>query len=239
MTYDAKGLIAKAELQSERLGRPVDPITFAQREDDDIEALQAAVEAEISAAELSPEQVWLGELKVRFDALQQLHEGIQWTDVKRSLLAAPESMGKLRALDEKGHRMNVFGEEGDEFIFVSGWNNHEQVASDHKNITYDLKGQKLAESQGRHPNDNAISIIAKIMDVEEDEANNYLADPKFHEQLRRVMAVHGFAWFKTDAVTRMTGDAFCGGGNAIYYQNFAHDHNDHGSFRAELRVKKA
>jgi hypothetical protein len=40
---DAEGLIGKAKKQSEKLGKPVDPITFAQREDDDIEALRGGI----------------------------------------------------------------------------------------------------------------------------------------------------------------------------------------------------
>ena len=40
---DAQGLIAKAKVQSEKLGVAVDPIVFTQRKDDDIEALRAAI----------------------------------------------------------------------------------------------------------------------------------------------------------------------------------------------------
>ena len=200
----------------------------------------------------SPEeqaQAWLGGFKTRFEALLQLHEGIEWAEVEKSLRADPESMAKLQALDAKGHQMNVFGEENDEFIFVSAWDRYEQVATDHRNIAYDTKGQRLAERQGYWPNGNAVSIIADIMGVEEDEATNYLADPKFHEQLRSVVAINGWAWLKTDVATRKTGRALYGyrigrRGDLVYvHQSYASNRIRYGawrgSFRAALRVKKA
>lgn len=254
LTCDAKNLIAKAELQSKIDKTIVDPIDLAQRCDDDFEALQlaidkeqgtitsdvAAVMAEVAwlGVESTPEQRWLGRLKIRFMALPKLHEGIAWADVERSLKADPESMGKLQALDAQGHQMNVFGEDGDTFVFVSAWCNREHVAPGHKNIVYDREGQELVEEQGHQPNGNAVTIIAEIMGVEEEEAGKYLADPKFHEQLRGLVAVYGWAWLKTDAATRASGLAFGGVEDGIRRGN-AGARSVRGSFRAELRVKKA
>jgi len=201
-------------------------------------AIKAAVFASESKKELSPEQVaWLGELKTRFDALPQLHKGVEWADVEKSLRADPESMARLQALDEKGHKMNVFGEKNGEFIFVSAWDNYEQVAPDHRNIAYDTEGQKLAEKNGYKPNGNAVSIIARIMSVKEDEAVNYLADPGFHEQLRKAIAVNGWAWLKTNAAIRKAG-AFTGDRDGLGSINTGNP-DAYGSFRAELWVKKA
>lgn len=180
--------------------------------------------------ELFQELIWLGQLKTRFDALPKLHEGIQWTDVERSLKADPNSMRKLQALDEKGHSMNVFGEEKGEFIFASGWNDYNKVSLDHRNIAYDLEGQKLAEKQGYHPTGNAVDI-ATLMGVD-------LADTKFHEQLRKAIAVNGLAWLKTDAATRATGYAFYGDDSGIYGYDARYLY-DRSSLRAALRVKKA
>lgn len=190
--------------------------------------------------ELSPEEIdkYLGEFRTRFDALPQLHKGIEWAEVEKALRADVESMAKLYALDEKGHKMNVFGEENGEFVFASAWNDYEKVAEDHRNICFDPEGQKLAEKHGYEPKGNAVSIIAAIMGVKEDEARDYLADPKFHEQLRKAVKVNGWAWLKTDAATRKSGDAFDGYYNGIYKDN-ADSYNDVSSFRASLRVKKA
>jgi len=191
-----------------------------------------ATSASESKKELTPEQIedWLGEFKTRFDALPQLHKGIKFAEVEKSLKADPESMAKLQALDAKGHAMNVFGEESGEFIFASAWDNYEKVSLDHRNIAYDLEGQKLAEKNGYKPNGNAVDI-AKAMGV-------VLADPNLHEQLRKAIAVNGGAWLKTDAATRKNGYALDGNSTGIYV-SYALNHPDNGSFRAALRVKKA
>lgn len=181
-------------------------------------------------AELSPEQAWFGQFKTRFEALPQLHKDVQWADVEKSLKADSESMKKLQALDAKGHNMNVFGEENGEFVFVSGWSDYAQVSADHRNIAYDLEGQKLAETNGFKPTGNAVDI-ATLIGVD-------LADTKFHEALRKAIAVNGWAWLKTDAATRTTGFAFFGL-NVGVYRSSAHRYDAAGSFRAALRVKKA
>lgn len=111
-------------------------------------------------------------------------------DVETSLKADPESMRKLQALDEKGHKMNVFGEENDEFIFASAWGDYKEVSEDHRNIVFDAEAQRsLAEN---HPNETCngnATDIAKVLGVD-------LADPKFNEKLIKEirggwMAGHG------------------------------------------------
>jgi len=139
----------------------------------------------------------------------------------------PEQLRKLQTLDEKGHNMNVFGEENGEFIFVSAWRDYKKVSPDHRNIAYDLEGQELAKQYGYNPHGNAVDIIKSI--------GADLADPKFHEQLRREIAVNGWAWLKTDAATRKTGDAFDGfnDGTTRHAAYFCYADS---SFRAALRV---
>lgn len=249
LAIDAKNLIKIAENQSAKLDKTVNPIDLARRKEDDIDALQAAIDKEQGAVkpavyavmeevELSPEQIWLNNFKTRFNdpKLSKLHEGIGWEDVERSLMADPESMRKLQAFDEKGHAMNVFGEDGDEFIFASAWSNYKEVSKDHRNITYDLEGQQLAERDGDTPTGNAVSIIAKIMGVKEDEAERYLADPALHEKLE-VIGINGWACLKTDSANREYGIAFFGSASGIYH-GLARSHGTGGSFRATRRVKK-
>lgn len=245
VTCDAKGLIAKAKLKSERSKRPVDPITLAQREDDNLEALQAAIdkkrgavdavmaEATEPGTELSPEQLWLDEFQTRFNALSQLHEEIEWADVERSLKADPEAMRKLQVLDGKGHAMNVFGEEGNEFIFVSAWNNYEQVAADHRKVVFDIQAQGWLKDKrpGEKFNGNAINI-AKALGVD-------LADPKFHEQLRRIIAINGWAWLKTNFPTIEAIRGALSGDDSGISRRDVRNREVNGSFRVDLRVKKA
>lgn len=197
-----------------------------------------------SEAGLSPEQKqeqWLGAFRERFNRLSALHEGITFTDVEKSLKADPESMRRVQALDEKGHEMNVFGfdKENNEFIFASAWNNYESIAADHRTITYDPAGQKLAKDNGYHPNGNAISIIAKIMGCEEKDAGKYLANRELHNQLRAALGndINGWAWLQTDDARRKTGYALYGHNGGVGL-NVAYGHGGLGSFRAALRVKR-
>jgi hypothetical protein len=183
------------------------------------------------------QKVELEGLKKRFVAMPQLHEGIEWVDVKKALLAAPEMLNKLAAFDEKGHEMNVFGEENGEFVIASAWTDVEKVAEDHRNICFDAEGQTFAERRGDNPNGNAVDIIAKIMGVKEDEARDYLADKELNDQLRKLVVLNGWAWLKTDAATRKFGVAF--NGYVGIYRGDVDDHNVNGSFRVALRVKKA
>lgn len=193
-----------------------------------------------ATADLSPEAMnnrWLATLKYRFDALSQLHKGVQWADVKTSLLADPEAMRKLRTLDENGHNMNVFGEENGEFIFASAWDNYENISADHRNIAYDPAGQKEAEKLGYSPNGNAVSIIAKIMGCKEKKASNYLADEELYKQLIAAIRVRGRSWLQTDAATRKAGNALSGNSDDVLKVH-AEGYLPYGSFRVALRVKK-
>lgn len=125
--------------------------------------------AEEVARKLTPEQAWFGEFRTRFNAIPQLHEGVQWADVEKSLKADPKSMAKLQAFDAKGQNLNVFGEENGEFIFASGWSDYNGIPVEHRNIAYDAEGQELAKKQGFSSNGNAVSIIAETIGVTERE----------------------------------------------------------------------
>lgn len=258
LSIDAKNLIQMAEVQSIRLNRQVDPIILARREDENTAALQAAIDRErqnVSPAvgavmteeeatdrvlEKSPEQQWFADFETRFNdrKLAKLHEGIAWEDVKKCLEADTELVRNLMAFDAKGHRMNVFGEEGDEFIFASAWNEYSEVSPDHRNISFDTEGERFAKKLGWNPSGNAVKIIADIIGVKEKEAAQYLADPALHMQLLKVIAVNGVAYLKTDAATRAAGGALIGRGYG-FSRVYAHYYNDSGSFRAVLRGKKA
>jgi len=200
----------------------------------DLKADLVAVSAGIGSSgevEGKPEKFnsWLAEFHTRFDALKKLHPEIKWADVEKSLKVNPEALAKLLALDEKGHAMNVFGTEYGEFVFASAWDDFEKVASDHRNIAYDLEGQKESEKKGNKPNGNAVDI-ATAMGVD-------LADKSLTEQLIAAIKVNGWAWVKTDAATRKAGEAFDSGENGIEL-NDPYNHSRDGSFRASLKINK-
>ncbi|KKT74613.1 MAG: hypothetical protein UW70_C0049G0006 [Candidatus Peregrinibacteria bacterium GW2011_GWA2_44_7] len=191
------------------------------------------------AQERAPEAVWIGQFKTRFYAFPQLHKGIRLEEVERALKADPEGLRSLQAFDAKGHQMNVFGEENGEFIVASAWDNVEQVAADHRDIVFDPEAQQVLTDHYPYEecNGNAVSIIAKIMGVEEDKARDYLADQKLSEELRKAVDLMGWAWLKTDAETRKAGNAF-NGDNDGFSRFVEHYHSASGSFRVALRFKK-
>ena len=258
LATDAKNLIKMSELQTERLNRPVEPIAMARRLDENITALQAAIDKERKnvspavaaviegedgsgeASEKSPEQLWFTGFEKRFNdpKLSKLHKGIVWADVKRCIEADAELVKNLMAFDEKGLGMNVFGEEGDEFIFATAWTDYQQVSEDCRNISFDAEGEKLAREIGLNPNGNAVKIIADIMGIEEEDAAKYLADPELHKQLIKAISVNGGAWLKTDADTRAAGSAIRGRAYGVRRDGANYCYGA-GSLRAALRGKKA
>ncbi len=243
--HHAKSLL---QLARDKYGRAdvtvSDALDLATREDDDIEGLRRAIAIEIkgepeamlegktsttaatSTVELSPEQAWLNAFKTRFDALPDLHKGIEWSEVEKSLQADPESMGKLQLLDEKGHEMNVFRAKNDgEIQFRTAQTDVTKIAPEHRTIMYDKKAQTDYPRYG--VNGNAEDIAAS-MGVE-------LADKELYEQFR---VKNGWVWLKTDAATRKAGAAFYGSNSGIH-GNYAYNRAVYCSFCAALRVKKA
>ncbi len=175
---------------------------------------------------LSPESLWLGEFKTRFDSRPDLHPDIEWADVEKSLKADPESIGKLQVLDEAGFEMNVFRAKNDgEIQFRTAQTDVTKIAAKYRTIMYDEKAQ--TDYPQYHANGNAVSIAAS-MGVE-------LADGELYEQLR---VQKGWVWLKTDASSRKAGVAFCGVSFG-FHRYFANYPYDLGSFCAALRVKKA
>ena len=191
--------------------------------------------------ELSPEEIdkYLSEFKENFDALPQLHEGIEWADVEKALRADPKSATQLRALDLEGQRMNIFREEHGKFVIASAWDNYEQLNKEHIKICFDAEGEEMAKRRFYKPNGNAVGIIAKTIGVSEKKARHYLADPKRDEQLRKVIEVDGAAWHKTDGATRQICRAIvCDGVGTTQARSVLAHQPIHGSFRVEIRVKK-
>jgi len=133
--------------------------------------------SESQKPELSPEQKYLEELKTRFDAMPNLHKGVKWEDVEKSLKKDPEAMRKLQALDEKGHEMNIFRSENDgEIQFRTAQRDVTKIAAKYRTIMYDTKAE--TDYPKYRANGNAVDI-AKSMGVE-------LADKKLYEQLDTV-----------------------------------------------------
>ncbi len=244
LQYDAKNLITLAKAKYNREDVTVsDALDLATRKNDNLEALRKAIAVEIkgefgmaetvtstmsttSTPDLSPEQSYLNTFKARFDSLPQLHPGVEWSDVEKSLQADPEAMCKLKTLDEKGFEMNVFrSKNSDEIQFRTAQTDVTKIAAEYRTIMYDKKAQTdylLYKANG-----NAKDIAASL-GVE-------IADAELYEQFR---VKNGWVWLATDAATRKAGRAFYGNYRGVFKHN-AYYHHDDGSFCAALRVKKA
>ena len=122
-------------------------VTFSTPEADEPNELAVELgQAVAPDTELSPEQqeqAWLGAFKPALMRSPQLHKGIEWTDVEKSLKADPEAMRKLQALDEKGHEMNVFGEKNGEIQFRSAQTDVTKIAPEHRTIMFDKSPDQL------------------------------------------------------------------------------------------------
>jgi len=165
-------------------------------------------------------------LKTRFEALSDLHEGIKWKEVVRALKKSPDAIDKLRALDEKGHQMNVFRAKNDgEIQFRSAQTDARKIEKEHRTIMYDKKAQ--TDNPDEEANGSAVEI-AKSMGIE-------LADGELYEQLR---VENGWVWLETPADNRKSGHAFSGFYDGIN-EVAADCHFAYVSFCASLRVKKA
>lgn len=85
--------------------------------------------------ELSPEQVdyIVGKLKTRFEASKELHEEINFADVKTALRESPEKLHTLYKLEETGGEPQVIGLDGDEFVFEE---RSKEAPADRKDVNY-------------------------------------------------------------------------------------------------------
>lgn len=178
-----------------------------------------------TTVELSLEQKWFDVFKTRFDSFPHLHEGVQWSDVEKTLKADRKAMGKLQLLDEAGFEMNVFGEKNGEIIFRTAQTDVTKIASKYRTIMADKKAQIDYPQYSVHGN---AEEIAAFLGVE-------VADSDLYKQYR---VQNGWVWLKTDEATRKTGTAFFGNRDGIY--GYSADFLiASGSFCAALRVKKA
>lgn len=166
-------------------------------------------------------------LKTNFDALPELHEGILWKEVARALKKSPDAIDKLRALDEKGHQMNVFRAKNDgEIQFRSAQTDIAKIAEEHRNIMYDKKAQ--TDYPELRVKGNAVDI-ASSMGVE-------LADRELYEQLR---VENGAVFIETPADTREFSFGYVFVGNCNEIRTMGENIHINCSFCPALRVNKA
>lgn len=160
--------------------------------------------------------------------MPDLHPGIEWPNVERSLRADPTTLARLAEDNKKGHFMNVFAEEGDEYIFVTAQLHVTKMDASHRNVMFDKQAQSqypYLECRG-----NAVDIAITQMGAE-------LADGKYNEQLRSLYEIDGWYWLKTSQEQRNRGYGLIGENKGLSHIT-AHSSREYGAFRVSRKVKK-
>ncbi len=172
---DAKNLIEIARIQLEQTGVKVDPIVFARREDNDIEALRSAIAKEQGAENAVVAEVGqaaqavvaptesvevdprLKTFKEDFDVDSALKSKISWAEIQTRLLAneghylalaqAMEQGGQLFGVDAKGRPL--ISDRGDEPI-MKGMNYKDtRDRVKYKHTSNDKNGTKILDAKNQ------------------------------------------------------------------------------------------
>lgn len=247
---DAKGLIEIARAQLERTGVKTEPIVFARRKDDDMEALRSAIAKEqkttITQAidqkprQLTPEKAaeTLTVLESRFTSPEGLkrHKGIEWSRVKAALLASPEALWSVNGMETQGHEPDVYF--ADDGGFDVGTCSAE-TPTQGRNCVYDEEAAEWLRKN--HPtvefNGSAVAM-AKELGIDLMDAKQY------DKQLQKTGKYDKktWSWLKTPNNIRRAGGALVGDrdGDVVYVsQSVAYAHYGAGSWRGSLRVNWA
>ncbi len=197
-----------------------------------VKKLLASAEIQVTLQEeCSPEQKWFDDFKVRFDALSQLHKGVEWADVERTLEANKDGVKKLRLLDESGFEMNVFGEKDGYIIFRTAQTDVTRINKKFRSIMYDKKAQM--DNPQKRSNGNAEALVEEL-GVE-------LANLELYNKFK---VSSGWLWI-SDNSPWINGSSFRAMGMATYGHRTgdkgtnAHHFSPNGSLCVALRLKKA
>jgi len=195
-------------------GKPIPKVTFS---------LEPTAEQQ---AEL------IGTLRARFEAHMDRHPGLAWRDVASRLMAHPQKLASLFAMESTGGEPDVVGYDdvADEVIFVDC---SEQSPIGRRNICYDGQGQAARERKGVFPGGNAVDLAA-AMGIE-------LLD---EEQYRQLQALGEFdtkteSWLRTPESIRALGGAIFGDrryDHVFVFHNSAPSFYSSRGFRGALRV---
>jgi len=186
------------------------------------ETLEAPVAAEEEKRELTPKQAdrLVSTLKSRFELPdnEKLRKALDWTDVEKSLRAAPEKLYVLQKLEETGGEPQVIGIDGDEFVFED----------------------RSAESPSGRRDLNANQAAAQA-----EEFGVGMQSPDAYKAMQKTgkYDLKSWSWLKTDLEKRKrTGGAFYGYravGGVRVSEDVANHSGPYRGWRASLRVKKA
>ena len=167
-------------------------------------------------------------LETRFTKNPARHKGIDWAKVKAKLVAKPEKLRSLQAMEDSGGEPDVIGQEGGEFIFADC----SKESPDRRSLCYD---RDAWESRKEHkPKGGDAVSSAAAMGVElltEDEYRQLQALGEFDTKTS--------SWVKTPTEVRDLGGAiFCDRryGRVFTYHNGAESYYAARGFRGILKV---
>ena len=143
----------------------------------------------------------LATLEARFEAHPQRHEGLAWADVRERLMARPEALWSLRAMDRSGGEPDVVGRDAKtgEYLFVDC---AAESPSGRRSLCYD--GDALAARKKHKPKGSAVEA-AEAMGVR-------LLDEPLYRKLQQVgeFDTKTSSWLGTPANIRDLGGAIFG-----------------------------
>ncbi|SOD82581.1 DUF4256 domain-containing protein [Spirosoma fluviale] len=172
----------------------------------------------------------LNTLKIRFEKNRHRHVGLDWTNVRTKLEAAPEKLGSLNEMESTDGEPDVVGydEQSGEYIF---YDCSEESPKGRRSVCYDEEA--LVSRKENKPKNSAIGMAA-AMGVElltEEQYQNLQKLGKFDSKTS--------SWIETPAHIRKLGGALFADyryGTVFVYHNGAESYYAARGFRGMLRV---
>ena len=129
--------------------------------------------------DMSPQQgeELLETLQTRFEENMARHEGLEWSAVQARLIANPEKLSSLYAMETTAGEPDVVGvdKKSGEFIFYDC----SEQSPDRRSICYDGAGQAEREKKGLIPGGNAVDLAAAMGIVAADGPDPFLRADHF------------------------------------------------------------
>jgi hypothetical protein len=183
---------------------------------------------------LSPNQgeELLTTLQDRFEKNMNRHKSLAWSKIEAKLVARPEKLSSLNAMESTGGEPDVVGvdKKTGEYIF---YDCSTESPTGRRSICYDREGQKEREKKGVHPAGNAVDLAA-AMGIELLNEDQYRELQKLGEFDTKTES-----WIQTPADIRKLGGAlFCDHryGHVFVFHNSAPSFYAARGFRGSLRI---
>lgn len=181
---------------------------------------------------LSDEQskVLLDTLKTRFKKNSNRHQGIEWDDVEKKLLANPKKLWSLNEMEATGGEPDVVGkdEKTGEVIFVDC---AAESPKGRRSICYD---QEVLESRKAYKPKNSAIEMADEMGIK------ILNEEQYKDlQLLGKFDSKTSSWVETPVDIRKLGGAIFGDwryGHVFFYHNGAESYYGSRGFRGMLKI---